>query len=132
MKKIEQLLKSLRATLSGEGLEQASKPLLSQKAKLEAKLEGSGAIAQGDGSAAVGERGVMVDGDGNIISTGDTHVHVGNDLTASPESLQTAYLNHVFESTNYLAPTVFGKGMGIRGVEVRFSATPRNLQYWYQ
>ena len=42
---------------------------------------------------------------------------------------------HLGESTNaYVNPayTLFGKTMGIRGVEVRFSATPRNLQYWYQ
>jgi prepilin-type N-terminal cleavage/methylation domain-containing protein len=51
-------------------------------------------------------------------------------VAASPRDATVCF--HLGESTNFLAPTIFGKSMGIRGVEVRFSATPRNLQYWYQ
>ena len=58
----------------------------------QAKLEGSGAIAQGPGAQAAGERGVIIGGDakGSTIVTGD-HNLVGSTIT-----LQEEYVQQIF------------------------------------
>lgn len=78
-----QNLENLRGVMTKEQLNAALAPLLQKKAELRGQLSdatysanvsGSGAIAQGSGATAVGERGVNVQGDvtGNV-NTGDTH-----------------------------------------------------------
>lgn len=67
----------LRDTLTDDELAAALAPLQRKQAELAAQLasanvSGSGAIAQGSGSQAVGERGVLVEGNvGGSIITGD-------------------------------------------------------------
>src|SRR5690606_28765025 len=48
----------LRELLPAEQLEAALAPLREQEATLKAKLKGSGAIAQGEGATALGERSI--------------------------------------------------------------------------
>ena len=62
LQKIIAQLESLKETLEGDDLQQASAPLLAQKAALEAQLTGSGAISQGDGAQAVGAGGLLIGG----------------------------------------------------------------------
>lgn len=85
---------ALRGTMSAEQIEEAVAQLRKKKAELEAALpdtpgtsyqaevEGGGAIAQGPGSTAVGQRGVNVGGSvsGNVV-TGDSNTvsQVGGD-----------------------------------------------------
>jgi prepilin-type N-terminal cleavage/methylation domain-containing protein len=38
---------------------------------------------------------------------------------------------HVGDGWSYQATDAYGTGRGYQGVEVRFSATPRNIQTWY-
>jgi hypothetical protein len=78
-----QNLENLRGIMTEDQLRTALAPLLQKKADLQSQLSGTtysvsvsggGAIAQGSGATAVGERGVNIGGNvtGNII-TGDTH-----------------------------------------------------------
>jgi len=68
--KIDALIASLRETLTGVALEQATLPLQEKRSLLLTQLSGSGAIAQ-NGSKAVGQQGVMVEGSvGGDVVTG--------------------------------------------------------------
>ncbi len=69
IEKIEALIASLRETLSGDALAQALLPVEQKRDLLMAQLKGAGAIAQ-NGSKAVGQQGVMVDGNvtGDIVT----------------------------------------------------------------
>jgi prepilin-type N-terminal cleavage/methylation domain-containing protein len=49
---------------------------------------------------------------------------------ASPKSVNFRY--HVGEGSNAYYSSVFSSSPGFQGVEVRFSATPRNVQTFYQ
>jgi hypothetical protein len=60
LQKIIAQLESLKETLDGDDLQQASAPLWTLKGKYEAQLAGSGAIAGGEGAQAVGQDGVLV------------------------------------------------------------------------
>lgn len=76
-------LEGMGGVLSADQLQAALAPLRQKKAELESQLagatysaavSGSGAIAQGVGNTAVGERGVNVDGNvGGPIITGDSN-----------------------------------------------------------
>jgi len=76
-------LEAMDSLLSAEQMQAALAPLRQKKAELESQLDGatysaavsgSGAMAQGDGATAVGERGVNVDGSvGGSIITGDSN-----------------------------------------------------------
>ncbi len=50
-------------------------------------------------------------------------------IAASPNSACFSF--HVGDGTNVADAAFSGTGQGYQGVEVRFSATPRNLQRWY-
>ncbi len=91
-------------------------PLRQKEAGLLAQLTGGGAIAQGEGAKAVGERGVLVDGDvgGDVISgqktivtveEGATVVFTAGGETGAPFDRGTAlsrYLAHVIAHNRYL------------------------------
>jgi formylglycine-generating enzyme required for sulfatase activity len=66
--------------------------------KFSAKLKGSGAIAQGKGAKAVGERGVFIDGDvhKSTIITGNINKVTTSDNNIDADSLERAYLNRLF------------------------------------
>lgn len=68
-------LASLIEGLVQLGIPQIPSPGTETHSGHQANLKGSGAIAQGDGAKAVGERGVMIGGDAkdNIIITGDSN-----------------------------------------------------------
>ena len=51
-------------------------------------------------------------------------------LDLSPMAVRMSY--HIGEGTNPVYSSRFGSSPGFQGLEVRFSATPRNLQTWYQ
>ena len=70
---------ALRGILPDEQIEATLQALRAQLARYQAEVHGGGAIAQGPGAKAVGERGVFIGGDaqGNTIQTGDTHIHLG-------------------------------------------------------
>ncbi len=91
-------LEGMTATLSAAQLQAALAPLHQKKAELEAQLagttyaaaasvSGSGAIAQGDGATAVGERGVNVSGDvqSHIITGDGTITTINYGVPASGE-----------------------------------------------
>jgi formylglycine-generating enzyme required for sulfatase activity len=62
---LEALISSVRKMLTGDALEQALLPLEQKRNQLVAQLNGTGAIAQ-DGSKAIGQQGVMVEGSNTI------------------------------------------------------------------
>jgi len=76
-------LEGMGGVLSAEQIQAALAPLRQKKAELESQLDGSiysaavassGAVAQGEGATAVGERGVNVGGSvGGSIITGDSN-----------------------------------------------------------
>lgn len=61
-----------------------------------------------------------VDGQTNIFSV----------VPNSPASVRIEF--HLGDSTNLLDSSSIASGVGYQGVEIRFSVSPRNLQYWYQ
>jgi Tfp pilus assembly protein FimT len=71
----------------------------------------------------------------NISETICTHVSpIGVEpmfavIAASPNAARLSF--HVGDGTNKVDAAFSGTGQGYQGVEVRFSATPRNLQRWY-
>ncbi|NOZ28403.1 MAG: SUMF1/EgtB/PvdO family nonheme iron enzyme [Chloroflexi bacterium] len=74
--------------------------------RFEATLIGSGAIAQGPGAKAVGERGMLIEGDvqGDIIITTeapDRHPRVSSE--PGSQALQSAYLNWLIQQTGFLS-----------------------------
>ena len=89
---------------------------LGNLSRFEAVLEGSGAIAQGSGAKAAGERGVLIEGDarGNVIVTGDDNrvVRAGTyveqqvrEESPGPDAaaLRSSYLNCLFETARRLS-----------------------------
>src|SRR5713101_7309075 len=71
-------------------------------AGLNARLVGSGAIAQGQDSLAVGERGVAIDGNsyGDIIT--GTIIQLGTRPGASKTDLRRAYLARILTQVDQL------------------------------
>ena len=69
--KIEEALQALQG-LTGAVSAAARQPLLARKAELEAELSGSGAIAQGNGSTAIGAGGMGIKGNvsDSVLNTG--------------------------------------------------------------
>lgn len=104
--KIEALIASLRETLAGDELTQALKPLEKKLEGLTAQLSGSGAIAQ-DGSKAVGQQGVMVEGNvGGDVVTGikAENVYIQKEIDPSlpfPEALKR-YLDNIIATHQHL------------------------------
>lgn len=91
--KIEQAIaaqEALRGLLPDDQIDASLIQLRQKKAELQAQmagggnysanLSGSGAIAQGDGARAVGERGVLVDGNvaGHIITGSGNNIYTGS------------------------------------------------------
>jgi formylglycine-generating enzyme required for sulfatase activity/energy-coupling factor transporter ATP-binding protein EcfA2 len=68
--KIEALMASLRETLSADALNQELPHLEQKHNMLLAQLSGGGAIAQGEGAKAVGDGGILVEGDvrGDVVT----------------------------------------------------------------
>ena len=56
--------------------------------------------------------------------------NIFSNLPFSPASVKMTF--HIGDYTNAASADYYGTGHGYQGVEVRFSAAPRNLQYWYQ
>ena len=89
-------LEGMGGVLSAEQLQAVLTPLRQKKAELESQLagatysaavSGSGAIAQGVGNTAVGERGVNVGGSvGGPIITGDGHTTIIYGVSAAGEA----------------------------------------------
>lgn len=50
-------------------------------------------------------------------------------IPSSPSAAKFVF--HVGDSTNTADTSEYGTGLGYQGIEIRFSATPRNLQRWY-
>jgi formylglycine-generating enzyme required for sulfatase activity len=109
---IENLIRNLKeqgeqAGLSQEQIQASLAPMKSQRQILLAKLEGSGAVAQGAGAKAAGERGVIAEKvDGHVV-TGDnvtiqTRVSPEED---DPEALREAYLHRMITCTSQLSLT---------------------------
>ena len=48
----------------------------------------------------------------------------------SPSAVQIAF--HVGDSWSYQDQDPYKTGQGYQGLEIRFSATPRNINFWYQ
>ena len=102
-KELEEIKQELASLKPGS---RAYKALDAERAELEAKLVGSGAIAQGDGSKAAGERAVMADGniDSSVIVTGDgNEINLGTGPRAKKGSLRESYLSHVLKEVSPLA-----------------------------
>jgi len=93
------------ASLRAQTLDVPSRQVVSM---VNAKLSGSGAIAQGPGAVAAGAGGVAVGGDvlGDVIQTIIQQLQV--EIPASgpgprPDDLRRAYLNRLFETTSRLS-----------------------------
>ena len=56
--------------------------------------------------------------------------NIFSNLPFSPAAVKMAF--HIGDYTNTASADYYGTGQGYQGIEVRFSASPRNLQYWYQ
>ena len=56
--------------------------------------------------------------------------NIFSNLPFSPASVKMTF--HLGDYTNTASADYYGTGQGYQGIEVRFSAAPRNLQYWYQ
>jgi formylglycine-generating enzyme required for sulfatase activity len=121
LQKIEQAIaaqQNLRGMLPNEQIETSLGALHQQKQVLLAKLEGSGAVAQGAGAKAAGERGVIAEKVGGHVFTGD-HVTIhelpvpvlkmfanqfGFDPEASDaEALKSYFNNVIFERHSKLS-----------------------------
>ena len=122
IKTIENLIQNLKeqgeeAGLSQEQIQTSIASMASQRIRLLAQLEGSGAIAQNN-STAIGKQGVGVGGDAkeSIIATGDknrivktdTYVErqfMGESDPTDPTALREAYLRRTIECTSELSLT---------------------------
>jgi len=92
LQKIIAQLESLKETLDGDDLQQASAPLWILKGKYEAQLAGSGALAQGDGATAIGQDGIGVGRDlsGMLVKfNGDNNIVTLNPAPRDASSLST-------------------------------------------
>jgi formylglycine-generating enzyme required for sulfatase activity len=101
-KELEEIKHELASLKEGS---RAYKALAEEKAWLEAKLEGSGAIAQGEGAKAVGERAVMNEGgmQDSVVNTGDNvEITIGTQPRAKTSSLRESYLSYVLEQVSPL------------------------------
>jgi hypothetical protein len=93
-----------QAGLSQEQIQASIAPMKSQRQILLTKLEGSGAVAQGAGAKAAGDRGVIArDVRGNIF-TGDNVTYQEAPLEDDPEALREAYLHRMITCTSQLSP----------------------------
>lgn len=82
---LEEINKELATLKEGSRAYQA---LMKDKVALEATLTGSGAVAQGDGAQAVGERGFGArDVNGSVVATGDHNTIIVNLVTLEKKSL---------------------------------------------
>ena len=66
----------------------------------------------------------------NFIRPVDGTQIIFTNTPSSPTSVHVEF--HVGDSTDPNDPASRSSGEGYQGVEVRFSAAPRNLQYWYR
>ena len=111
IQKIEETIRNLQK-LKEQGLlpaDQADASITSLKNQLAtytADLDGSGAIAQGQNAKAVGEDGVLIDGDiaDSVFIKGDANeVNIGTQPRARKGSLRESYLSYVVGLTSPLA-----------------------------
>lgn len=105
--------KAALSNLDATQLDAALAPLRQQRAALQAEQHGSGAIAQGKGATAIGERGVQADkveghvitGDSNKLVDGSYYEHYHEAAPGEAvdvNALRTIYLGRVLKETSAL------------------------------
>jgi GTPase SAR1 family protein len=111
---LESLIASLKSKLEGPVLEAALAPLFQEQARTVAQLDGSGAIAEGDGATAVGERGALArDVHGHIITGDNATITNPDPAQAASERACARYLQRIEHECNVLPLAALGGEEGV-------------------
>lgn len=108
LRKIEvamRMQEELRGVLADEQLDLTLNALLAKKNSILTALGGSGAIAQGSQSTALGERAQQVNAPvrGDVLGAGATKVVHIHDQQGTADALRIAYVNRVFQLSRQLS-----------------------------
>jgi formylglycine-generating enzyme required for sulfatase activity len=116
--KIEQAIaaqESLRGVLDDMEIDETLRSLREKRQVLLAKVEGAGAVAQGEGTMAVGERGTLVNGDvgGDVLGAGARKIVNPDPAQAAAVRARTRYLQRVHQQCNVLPLAAMGGEEGV-------------------
>ncbi|MCP4543644.1 MAG: SUMF1/EgtB/PvdO family nonheme iron enzyme [Chloroflexi bacterium] len=116
LEKLEQAIafqETLRGILDEAQIKAVLSPLHEKRASLLAELSGSGAIAQGEGAQAAGERAVIAHDVGGNVVTGNNVVINADPAQAEAERARIRYLRKLYQRCNALPLAAMGGDEGV-------------------
>jgi formylglycine-generating enzyme required for sulfatase activity len=123
LQEIEDAIAAARKVLAGPALETALAPMLAQRERYAARLEGSGAIARGENAIAAGKDARVIRGDRNVMGDHNRSVEAETYIekqTVNPDPQQAAaeqardrYLTRLQQQCNVLPLAAMGGEEGV-------------------